>query len=1424
MKISLILVGRFIGFLSLLLAFMPVSATIELRAKRLTTADGLANNSIRYMYQDSKGFIWMATLNGLNRYDGNSFVTFRPEETAELSLADHRVRTIQEDKNGFLWITTSADLISCYDLRHDRFVDFTGCGEYRDHYREVVILEDAVWLWGTLLGCRRITNEDGVFVSEAFTEENGKLPSDKIRFIRQVGNKIWIGSEKGASYWDNGKMTIVDKEHSFWKILSYGETVVFISSEGDLYHYETDTLKKVGRIPRQTRDWGMTGLFRIGKTQYVLTSEGTWAIDMETFRIRKASDYYNIPGGISKKDNRNNYWIYDHSGNLYYIVAGTGKKKAFMVMPREKLGFIDKERYYIVHDSRNIIWISTFGNGLFAYDVRADELQHFSEESSSSRILASNYLQCLMEDRSGSIWASSEFAGLSKLDILNQGATRIYPEKEAIYDRSNTIRMMRKASNGDIWIGTRSGGLYVYDGKLEHQKEKSYSDINTYDMYEDRQHRRWLATRGKGLTVDGEEYRHVSINPKSLSSNNVFCLLEDYKGRMWIGTFGGGLNLAVPTEDGKYEFRHFINQTNAQKEVRVLCEDRNGWIWAGTSEGIFVFQPDELIRDPKAYRHFSLDKGQLGSNDIRSIIQDREGRMWIAESGFGFCMAIVGKDYGQIEFTHYTQKDGLVNMMVQALTEDDRGMIWVSSEYGLSCFDPETITFQNYLFSDNILGNVYGEGSAIKLADGRLAFGTGQGIVIVDPEQVLTDEKAPLVHFTDLKLNGVSVRPGDSGSPLDASLAYAEEVRLNYNQNSFTIEYATFDYSGDDLTKYMYRLEGYERHWNAPESQSFATYRNLSPGTYYLHVKACNASGVWGGENVMKIIVVPPFWRTTWAFLLYIIIGVVGLYLAYRIVNNMNTLRNRVKVEKQLTEYKLMFFTNISHEFRTPLTLILGALEHLHQTKKNPAEFNRSLRIMDKSTQRMLRLIDQLLEFRKMQNNKLALALEETDVIAFLHDIYLNFTDAAQSKRMDYTFHASLPAYQMFIDKSYVDKIAYNLLSNAFKYTPSGRKIACVVQVDEAARKLVLKVIDTGMGVPVEKRGELFKRFMQSSFSSSSMGVGLHLTHELVQVHKGTIAYEENPEGGSIFTVTLPTDASVYSKKDFLVPGNALLKEEEAVEKQHHYETESDSDNKEAKAETEPLNKRKILVVEDDNDIRELVSEELKPYFEVCAEADGEAGLECLKTFDADLVISDVMMPGISGFELTRRLKNDFNTSHIPVILLTALSSNDKHVEGVEAGADAYITKPFSSSLLRARVFKLIEQRDKLREKFSKDPHTVRPSLCSTDKDKEFVDELTKVVDAHLSDPDFSVDELVALMKMGRTVFYRKVKGVTGYSPNEYIRIMRMKKAVVLLQEGKLTVSEIAYKVGMNDPFYFSKCFKAQFGVAPTAYAKGEEG
>ena len=1411
--------------LFMILVFNVAYGGIELRSKQMRTSDGLPNNSVRYLYQDSKGFLWLATLNGLSRYDGNSFLTFRPEIGDKVSLADNRIYDLTEDKNGFLWISTTPELFSCYDLQRACFVDYTGTGALEKNYSSIFVAANGdVWLRHSGNGCLRIVHQkDRQMVSTEFKTERGNLPDNRVQFVNEdAGGRIWIGTQRGLVSVSDGQYKVEDRLLHFTSSLAFKNDMYFLTADGDIFCYQTtkQKLTKVGSLSAVAGKTSPTGNFLLNDKWIIPTNTGVYDYDFNTRKISVDSGL-NIRNGEVICDNHGDFWIYNHTGCVTYILAKNGARKEFQLIPEDKLGYIDYERYHIVHDSRGIIWISTYGNGLFAYDTTEDKLEHFLANINDQSHISSDFLLYVMEDRAGGIWVSSEYSGLSRISVLNEGTSRIYPESRELFDRSNTIRMLTKMPDGDIWVGTRKGGLYTFDSNLHSKMSNQYFHSNIYAIAEDNQGEMWVGTRGNGLKIGDSWYRNEVSDPASLSENNVFSLFRDRKDRMWIGTFGGGLELAEPTTDGKYKFRHFLQQKFGLRMVRVIEEDDNGMIWVGTSEGVCIFHPDSLIADSDDYHLFNYTNGTFCSNEIRCIYRDTKGRMWVGTSGSGLNLCEPEDNYRSLKYEHYGTSEGLVNDVIQSILGDNNGNLWVATEYGISKFNPTNHSFENYFFSSYTLGNVYSENSACVGVDGKLLFGTNYGLLVIDPDKIQDSETFSPVVFTDLHVNGTQINPTMEDSPLKQSLAYSDEITLKYFQNSFLIDFSTFDYSDSGRTKYMYWLENYDKGWSTPSPLNFASFKYLNPGTYVLHVKSCNGAGVWNeSETTLKIVIVPPFWKTNWAMLGYVLLLIVTLYFTFRIVRNFNSLRNRINVEKQLTEYKLVFFTNISHEFRTPLTLIQGALEKIQRVADIPRDLIHPLKTMDKSTQRMLRLINQLLEFRKMQNNKLALSLEETDVIAFLYEIFLSFGDVAEQKNMNFRFIPSIPSYKMFLDKGNLDKVTYNLLSNAFKYTPSNGTIILSVTVDEVKKTLQIQVADTGVGIPKEKQNELFKRFMQSSFSGDSIGVGLHLSYELVQVHKGTIEYKDNDGGGSVFTVCIPTDKSVYSEKDFLIPGNVLLKEAGG---QAHHLLELSEELPEPEKIAEPLNKRKVLIIEDDNDIREFLKEEVGVYFEVEVAADGTSGFEKARTYDADLIICDVLMPGMTGFEVTKKLKSDFATSHIPIILLTALNSPEKHLEGIEAGADAYIAKPFSIKLLLARVFRLIEQRDKLREKFSSEPGIVRAAVCSTDRDKEFADRLAVVLEQNLSRPEFSIDEFAQLMKLGRTVFYRKLRGVTGYSPNEYLRVVRMKKAAELLLSGEnLTVAEVAYKVGISDPFYFSKCFKTQFGVAPSVYQRGE--
>ncbi len=1402
----------------------PMVAPIELRSEKLTSRNGLPDNSIRKIYQDSKGFLWFATLNGLSRYDGTRFLVYKKEKSG-LSLSDNRVKNLTEDSHGRLWVATNSSHFSCFDLRQSRFVDYTdGKGSMNDRYTNLVKTQSGdVWLFGTMNGSRRVAVSNGEIESEVYGRET--LGTDSVMMVSEGSRgDIWIGTSRGLFQWRGKQLRrIPEVKTGIQFALRVNEREWFVSPSGNVY--KTGSGNAVSWVGQLSLAQGeeLNGALEVENRWMIFTTKATYGVDLHSGRIVRNEGQWNLANAKVVNDNRGGHWLANHTGILYKVESN-GSLRPFQMMPAGRIGYIDEERYTVVRDKRGLTWISTYGNGLFVYNETTGQMQHFVAGADANSPVVSNYLQTLYEDRSGSMWVSSEYGGLSHLWVMNEGVSRIFMDKPSVYDRSNTIRMIQKEADGSVLVSTRTGKLLNYSNDLTQVRGSAQYDVNIYAFRKDNEGKIWMGTREKGLLIDGKSYRHTA-EISSLSSDKIFSLLPDRKGRMWIGTFGGGLNLAVKGTDGTYTFKHFFTKGSYdQREVRYLLEDKNGWIWMGTSDGLYVFNPDLLIKDSHAYFYYNTTNGALRSNEVRFIMQDRKGRMWLAMPGSGVAMcAVSGNDYGHLKFTVYGVENGLANDMVQTVVEDKAGRLWVPTEYGLSRFNLVEKTFENFYFSQYILGDSYSENSAVCLNDGRLLLGTNYGLVLVDPHRTLKTEDKVAVTYTGLSVNGQEVRPGETDSPLKGALAYEKEIQLAHEQNTFTVDFSTFDYNQGRDVRYSCRLKGYEKEWSSLSPNSFVSYKNLSPGTYYLQTKACDAAGQWSSESVLKIVVQPPVYLTVWAFLFYIVVVGVIVYFVYRNVRDMSRLRDKVKLEEGLTKYKLVFFTNIAHEFRTPLTLIRGSLEKLHRSGRLQGEQLSSLRIMDKSVDRLLRLINQLLEFRKMQNNKLSLALEKVDVMSLLKEIFSCFKDAAESKRIDYRFCPSVNAYSMYMDKGHVDKMVYNLLSNAFKYTPSDGHISLIAEVDEMNKVLKISVKDSGVGVPKEKQKELFSRFMQSEYSGDSFGIGLHLTRELARVHHGGISYKDNPGGGSVFTITLPLDEGVYEKKDFLLKDNTILKEEEA---QHRIQTEVHADIQ-YKTENEtlparPLNKRKVLLIEDDNDVRDFLKGELSVYFEMEAASDGNSGLDMAKKSDVDLIISDVMMPGMNGFEVTKRLKNNFETSHIPIILLTALDNAESHLEGVESGADAYITKPFSPSLLIARVFKLIEQREKLKEKFSKDVKTDRPALCSTAKDKEFADRLVRVMNAQLGNSSFSVDMFASMMQLGRTVFFRKVKGVTGFTPNEYIRIMRMKKAAELLMDDSLTVSEVAYRVGVDDPFYFSKCFKQQFGVSPSAYKKGE--
>ncbi len=1353
-----------------------LSLPIEVKAKRVTIQEGLPSNVVSDMQQDQKGFLWFSTHNGLARYDGNVVTTYLDNDSTGVSALIGRTKKALEDVTyKKLWVYSSSERLTCLNMVDGKEEKY--CQEVEKlHFTNWKLVCDGMfWLWGAKDGAMLVDYRSGSFLTRRFAQ--AEIGSSRVPLIDSLDkdNVVLCTTDKVFLY-SEGRLFCIAKGMRMSRTRPFHHKMLMVSEKGDVYVLRQGKLQRFSHVAYVDGEVA-TGDLLMGNRWILFTNRRSFSIDVRTGEVAECEGEWLIPNGRVLTDNKGRKWIYNKTGVLRLVRQD--KLVPLILFPQQTTNYIDYERFHIVEDNHGLIWISTYGKGLFVFNQDLTQSQHFVADKLGESPIASNYLLGIIADRHDGVWVSSEYGGVSHIQVMDKGVERIYPNGEGNMDFSNVVRMVKKMNDGTVMVGTRAGSLYHYSADMSQVLGKSHFDSNVYGIVQMPNGETWIGTRGKGI------YGAKGLDFKD---RNVFCMASDAKHRMWIGTFGKGLSLVYPRKDG-YGVKTFFADSVGLNEVRCMVIDKHGVLWCGTSGGLIRIPVDEFVKDASRYKTYVRDY------EIRDVIVDRQGRLWLSASGDGLVQVEPGDGETEPKFHVFNTSNGLVNNLVQSVVDTPDGNLWISTQQGVTAWNARKKSFENYMFSRNPMGNVYNENSAVCLDDGRVVLGGNYGLTIIQPSRLSHVSGLTDVVFT--------------------SYPYSDEITLTYEQRSPNIHFSTLDYSDVRNVKYTYRLEGFDQSWSQPSSTPWAAYQKLPAGKYLLHVKACTSDGTWGKESTLVIRIKPPFYLTSWAIMIYVLLVLGVIILVVKFVHDKNVLRNRIRLEQELTRYKLVFFTNIAHEFRTPLTLMQGSLEkekRIMKANRWQTELEKTIRVMDKSVQRMLRLIDQLLEFRKMQAGKLKLSLQETDAVMFVKAICRMFDDAAESKEIAYSFESSEPAHAMFLDQQMIDKVVFNLLSNAFKYTPAKGTISVSLSFTDV---LTIRVADTGVGIPQEKRAQLFSRFMQSSYTGESFGIGLHLTHELVRTHHGEITYQENEGGGSVFVVTIPLQKDCYEASDFLVKDSPILKADLTKERDGQEEKTTDAV---PSAPSAPLNRRTVLLIEDDNDVREFLLSELESCFDLKVASDGKAGIAMAKELDVDLIVSDVMMPGMNGFELTKRLKNSFETSHIPIILLTALSTDENVLEGTESGADAYITKPFSPQLLMARILQLLNQREILRQKFGKVPQEIRSAMLRNEQDSLFVKRLDSIVYSRLGEQDLSVDKVAGLLHLGRTIFYKKVRGTTGYTPNEYIRVIRLRKAAELLKEGEKNVSEVAYAVGFDNPYYFSKCFKEQFGMPPSQY------
>ena len=1396
----------------LILCFFLCSAMVQARdylTYTLTKSDGLSDTYVRDVVQDGgKGCLWFATLNGLNQYDGytmTNVITRKAMQNDE--IPDNRIAKVYSWGKNYIWVKLRGDIYACYDLQRQRFVFHTNSRNPRETYRSSLLLADQVWLMDASNGCMRISVDNQRFVSKSYTAENHLLPSSHVNTVRQgAQGNVWIATNKGLVWVEHGgKSRIIDAKYNIMYIVTCQGKDFFVTEDGKILAYSHGKLSLVSKTSHLPSGLKVKGAFACRGNVFVATTGKVYECNSRNAILRERGD---IPVSDAKvvEDNRGNILLANKAGQVYYF---SKSYDFYCKLPFGVKAIREDLNFKAVTTSDQQVMISTKGFGLFIIDLKNLMKTNSHQAVADHYPTKSNNVLSIYEDRQGNVWVLQEDVGalcLEKSQVIANFAS--FEKTGSIADlmEENMVRMLKKSKDGRIYACSQNGKLSVFDNKDLVAMGTQYGNVLSHAVAHGGES--WWGTRD-GVYIDNKKYAHDKKTATSLSSNKVSDILCDHKNRMWLACYGGGLDLARYV-NGNWQFAHFFNQTREVKEARVLLQDHKGKIWLGTGEGVFVFDPDQLIANKTKGQHLTINRNPK-MDEIHAIMEDSKHRVWVAITGTG--VALYDNTGNQPRLVKvFSHADGLGDNNVQSFVEDNQGRIWVGNNYGVSYCHEKKGYFNNYLISYSMQGNRCMENAACKLDNGMIAFGTKEGVAYFYPSQVARNSHPSQASVTFMMVNGIPLEQLEE----DQYSKDGNHYYFSHSQNSLLIKFSDFSFDRDHGSQYSYWLEGFDREWSVASGDPSASYKNLPPGTYTFHLRNSDNQGNWSKEKAcLKITIHPPFWATWYAWILYVLIISLVIYYVWRQLEDKRQLMEKIRLEQQLTNFKVHFFTNISHEFRTPLTIILGAMDNIRDKGELPGSIKQPISNMLKSTQRMKRLIDRLLDFTKVQERKVTLHVEKTEVVGFARDLWSYFKQIAQNKQIEYQFSTFSKEMTLPIDKKKVDTILCNLLSNAIKYTPSKGEVTLRIEKDGKADELLFQVIDNGIGIKEEKRKQLFDRFMQSSFSYDSIGIGLYLSSQLAQLHHGSISYEARPSGGSIFTLHIPASEKAYAQHEFVQQETAPIIDE-------HKEKAWLEEYKEIAGKS--LNDKRVLVVEDDDDVMNFLSQELKSYFVIQTACNGKEALEKLEEGRPDLIISDVMMHVMDGYELTRKLKTDDRYDDIPVILLTALNEDAKKAKGYDAGADDYIEKPFSMKMLVSRCVQLMQQHDKLKARYSQmsaeEPQKVQ-TIIKEERDKKFIDILDGWIARHMSDPGLNIDTLASSLSYGRSTFYTKVSSLTGMTPNNYVRKKRLEAGKRMLEDSNDTVAEISYKTGFSNPYYFSKCFKQEFGISPSTYRKG---
>lgn len=1382
-----------------------------LTASHLSVANGLTGNTIRAMVQDNQGFIWMGGTAGLTRYDGYSCVTFN-----DPTAATNNVGQLDYDsKNNLLWITLATYSIRCLDLNKWQFADYTARGDNGKCYRKHLAARNGMWLYTESYGIRHIEYKDGTFKTTDYNTANHRIPENHVSSIAEDGDgNIWAISSRHIIRIDgNGKAKIVKGGISPLNLRADGNDVVVVDTGNSLYHFSANgKLMRKSILPKALGDIKTVTTAMIWQNQYIAFTQGsTFSCDLKSGTWQRPGNMQ-LPGALWQGEaagysfvantRDGTLWIFPDKGQLQklkvinHISANPGRGRIFNVT--------------MLNDS--VMAIATYGAGLALYNPKNGNLTKYTAEDAMP-LFHSNYLFHILKDRDNGLWLAADAAGVSHIKAKEPPiATFAIPNPDKHGSRDNGIKGLFRIKSGKIVASTFNDKNYTVDtdnATLTPYTAFEYG-ISAYTV--DHNGNEWIGTTSNGLFAGNSNFTETK-SKTGLTSNEIRDLACDRKGRIWVATWRGGLLWTHPESKGT--FHQLLNDSYNKTRIQDLELAPSGWLYIATFDGLYAIDTNADSIRAESIVGYNTQNNTLPTNEVTVVMAADSNTVWIGTNGYGLIKFTINK--GKIKTQSTTRLNGLPNDNVRSIRKDANGNIWAGTEEGLAMVDTKNMTARRYMPSATIMGNVFNTSSALSDGTGRLLFSTNEGVAVITPDtgNQTSDGQSKSPWLTDIIIDGKSIFT-------DASLFTAgnpfsdRAISLRHYQNHIVFCMSPLHYSSIDATLYQYRIEGVDDAWQTPTTSNCIECQNLSPGSYTLHYRTLT-DGQWSKAETFKFTILQPWYNSVWAWIVYIAAIMTVATILYRQWRRNFELRQRMQVDKQVSDFRIQFFTNVAHEFRTPLAIIQGAVDDLTTGKNQPAvSLHRpTLQMIRRGTTRLLRLVNELMEFRKITTGNSRLRLTQCDIIAPIRDIYDDFRILAQQKEQSLTLTPFDKSFTLPLDRPKVETIVYNLLSNAVKYTPAKGTIHLGIR--HANGHISVSVTDSGQGISERQQQSLFKPFLHGHTSQGGMGIGLYTAYQLARLHHGDLTYSHDGNG-STFTLTLPDCDGPYSAGEYDTTA--------AIESPKT--TPHIADEVILEPAAQALNDATIAIIEDDADMQHQLRATLSAYFNVVAYSNGSEGYQGVTETMPSLVVCDVMLPDMDGYKIVEKLRQDPWLADMPVIMLTALDDVDHHIRGYKAGADDYLVKPCNRKLLITRVAQLItwaRKRAAQTAQTSQGTGNVEQpgKIVTSQAEKNFRTDVDYYISSHIADPDFNVEILAAHMQMGHTKFYGKMKELTGMSPNKYIMAQRMRIAGELVAEGRLNISEIAYKTGFQDPSYFNKCFKKHFGTIPSKYGKAAE-